>query len=464
MVRLFGHYVPRALVVFALIESLILLLAFYVSYFLRFPMQVENARVLLDLFPKAAIFMLIIAISLTATGMYQRHLRESLREQIARVGIGIFIGFILMSLFFYLIPDLHVGRGVLALGLGLSFAGMVVTRFIFDKALDRDLVTNHRVLVLGTGKHAALIDSVLRRKSDRRGFRVVDYVHMPATDRASGDESQPACNRLMAEVQQRNIDEIVVALDDDRGGLPVRALLDCKLSGVRVTRLDEFLERHAGKIMLPLVRPSSMVFTDGFRMNGVRSVSKRAFDLTVAITLLVLTSPILLLAMLAILFEDRKGGVWYRQTRVGEGSRAFTIYKLRSMRATSEQDGQARWAEVGDSRITRVGAFLRKYRIDELPQLINIIKGDMSVVGPRPERPEFVSELAKTIDYYQERHRVKPGLTGWAQICYPYGASYEDAVEKLQYDLYYVKHYSLIFDFLIILQTAQVVLWGRGAR
>jgi sugar transferase (PEP-CTERM system associated) len=237
------------------------------------------------------------------------------------------------------------------------------------------------------------------------------------------------------------------------------------MSGIEVIDLLSFFERETGQIRLDILQPSWLFLSDGFGVSAFRLVKKRLFDLTIVFLLLPIVIPIMLLSALAILLDNRgKGGILYRQIRVGKNGRLFEILKFRSMVVNAEEDGKARWASTNDGRITRVGSFMRKYRLDELPQFFNILKGEMSFVGPRPERPEFVNELAENIPYYNERHRVKPGLTGWAQIRYPYGASIEDGKNKFQYDLYYVKNYSNFFDAFVLLQTADAVLFGKGAR
>ena len=263
----------------------------------------------------------------------------------------------------------------------------------------------------------------------------------------------------------KGADEIVVAMDDRRGNLPIRELLDCKLRGIEVLDLQEFLERESGKIRIDLVRPGWLIFSPGFRVTRVRRFVKRLMDIAVASGILIFAIPVFILAALAIKIEEGLAApVLYRQTRVGFGERLFELLKFRSMRIDAEENGEAVWAQENDSRVTRVGRWLRKFRIDELPQLLNVLRGEMSIVGPRPERPEFVNDLTKSIPYYSKRHTVKPGLTGWAQLNYPYGASDEDTVAKLQYDLYYVKNQSLFLDLVVILQTIEVVILGKGAR
>ena len=267
---------------------------------------------------------------------------------------------------------------------------------------------------------------------------------------------------LLAYCRLQEIDEIVVALDDRRRNFPVHTLIEARLGGIEIIELVDFLERETGKVRLDVLNPSWIIFADGFRRNAWRRISGRTFDVVVSLLLLAVAWPVMLLAVLAIKLEEGPGApVLYRQVRVGLEGRRFNVLKFRSMRVDAER-GQAQWAAKEDPRVTRVGNFMRRTRVDELPQLLNVLVGDMSFVGPRPERPEFVEGLEQRIPYYRERHAVKPGITGWAQLCYPYGSSEEDAAEKLQFDLYYVKNHTLLFDLVIMLQTAEVVLWGKG--
>jgi len=270
---------------------------------------------------------------------------------------------------------------------------------------------------------------------------------------------------LLDLVRELGADEIVVAMGDRRRHFPIRDILDCKMAGIQVVDMVGFFERQTGRINIDALNPSSIVFADGIIQAVLKSYVHRAFDLIISFAVLVLTLPLMLLAALFIWLESGfRGPVLYRQTRVGRNGKLFRILKFRSMSIDAEQYGGARWAVPGDSRITVVGKLLRISRVDELPQIINVLKGDMSFVGPRPERPEFVDELVDEVPFYDLRHRVNPGITGWAQICYPYGASREDAKGKLEYDLYYIKNYSLFLDLTILIQTAQVILWGKGAR
>jgi sugar transferase (PEP-CTERM system associated) len=266
-------------------------------------------------------------------------------------------------------------------------------------------------------------------------------------------------------VRREQIDEVVVGVDERRGGLPIEELLECRERGITITDLTTFFERESGRLQLVLVDPSWLVFSGGFDATPLHRISKRCFDLAAATLILLLSWPFMLLVAMAIRLESGPGQpILYRQERVGERGEPFWLLKFRSMRTDAECDGVARWASRDDARVTHVGHIIRKLRLDELPQLWNVLKGEMSIVGPRPERPPFVTDLVARIRYYNLRHCLKPGITGWAQLLYPYGASEQEAAEKLKYDLFYVKNHNLLFDLLILIQTVEVVLFGRGAR
>jgi sugar transferase (PEP-CTERM system associated) len=254
-------------------------------------------------------------------------------------------------------------------------------------------------------------------------------------------------------------------MDDRRRSFPMMNLLECRLDGLEITDLVTFLERETGKVRLDVLNPSWMIFSEGFRQGRINSILERAFDLVASFVLLLLALPLMIVTAIAIKLEDGpRAAIFYRQTRVGQYGRPFRLMKFRSMREDAERDGKPQWAQKNDSRVTRVGSFIRMTRIDELPQILCVLRGDMSFVGPRPERPEFVAQLNERIPYYRERHSIKPGITGWAQLCYPYGSSEQDAAEKLQYDLFYVKNHSLLFYLAILVQTVEVIVWGKGAR
>ncbi len=339
-----------------------------------------------------------------------------------------------------------------------------VTRGTFSVTLGRGLL-KRRVLILGNGTQAARIARLVETGKNEY-FMPVLFIDMPgrgAYDRSDAlDWSAAEPDGLMDLSYRVGATEIIVAADDRRG-LPVRQLLHCKLAGIKVTDFLDFWERETRTVDLEALRPSWLFYSDGFRCGPVDEFLKRAFDIVVSSSLLIFTLP-LLAATACLIKLESAGPILYRQSRVGLRGRPFTILKFRSMQIDAETDGRPRWAAQGDPRVTRVGAVIRKLRIDELAQILNVLRGDMSLVGPRPERPYFVDELAKEIPYYAERHWVRPGITGWAQINFPYGASTEDARRKLTYDLYYVKNRSIFLDALILLQTARVIFWNQGAR
>ena len=449
-------------------EALLLVAAVFLAVYLRFfasdmPLQAYTTIWLQSL--RAGVFAVTLILGMTAMGLYQTHLRETLFGTLARQAIGFLIGTFGMLVVFYVVPQLEIGRGVLALALLFGFVFVAGLRVLSERMIDVEAL-KQRVLVLGSGERAGLIETRLRRQSDRRNFRLVGYV-------ACGNESPAVtADKLivpegpLAEWALLNrIDEIVFGPDDRRGGLPMQDLLQCKQFGIEVTDLVSFFEREAGKIKLGLTDPSWLVFSGGFDSSLGRKMSKRAMDVVASLAVLAVTWPMLVLVALAIRLESGRGQpILYRQERVGLMGSTFHLVKFRSMRTDAEKDGVARWAGRNDDRITRVGRIIRRTRLDELPQLWNILRGDMSIVGPRPERPEFVSSLDTEIRYYPLRHCVRPGLAGWAQLRYAYGATRQDAEEKLKYDLFYVKNHNMVFDLLILIQTFEVVVFGRGVR
>ena len=463
-IRLFGHYVYLAVALLFAAEAIVFFAAVYAAVLVRFHGSFGHIPEVPDLvgalWPRALLFSLVMLLSLLSFGLYSARQRARLVGLALRVMLAVLMGFAVASALFYLVPNLWIGRGVVGLAAVGAFLGMVVSRSIFARVVDEEIL-KRRVLVYGAGKSAAAIAGI-RRRSDRRGFHVVGYVPAPgelrevATGLLESEGLVHLCSRL-------DVGEVVVAMDDRRRGFPIAELLQCRLAGVDVTEQLTFLERETGRVRIDIMNPAWMIFGEGFRRDPIRLLTSRLLDLGAGLIVFTLASPVMLCAALAIKLEEGwRAPVLYRQRRVGLLGRPFELLKFRSMRVDAERDGQAQWASKNDPRVTRVGALMRKTRIDELPQLLNVLRGQMSLVGPRPERPEFVAELAERIPYYHERHSVKPGITGWAQLCYPYGSSERDALEKLQYDLYYVKNNTLLFDLTILLQTAEVVFLGKG--
>lgn len=463
-IQFFQHHIPTGFLILGLLELCVFMLAFYLGVELRFLGSGAEGKILLGpLAPKAFLFSVVMLSSLIAMGAYKRGATPTFVDMVVRVGSAMILGMLPLVFLYYFAPMFFLGRGALALAVLISFILIVCTRFAFDRVADQDRF-KPRVLVLGTGSRANLIRKA-SKDGELGGLNIVGYVQLNNENQTTGNSAFATGEKSLVDlVGEADIDQIVLAVDDRRKALPVQEILDCKMSGISVVDLLTFFERETGKVRLDIMNPSWLFLSEGFRLNALRRVSKRVFDIGCALLILPFALPLMALTGVAVFLESwGRGPIFYRQTRVGENGRLFQIVKFRSMRVDAEAGGP-RWASADDDRITRVGAFIRKTRLDELPQIYNVLKGEMSFVGPRPERPEFTRQLRNSIPYYTERHRVKPGLTGWAQIRYPYGASEEDAVNKLQYDLYYVKNYSIFMDLLILFQTAEVVLLRKGAH
>ena len=464
-IRLFSQYVHLQIAVLALLETTMFFAVLMAAAVVRFGFGVGAFELKEGpLWPRAVVFGAAMVASLMAFGLYSARQRARGGGIFVRVVAAVGGGAVLTMLCFYVIPALWLGRGVL----GYAAAGAVVavstSRFVFSHFVDESLF-KRRVLVYGAGKSALPI-ARLRRRSDQRGFVLMGFLL------AEGEATAVPSERLLessADIlglcRQHGVDEVVVAMDDRRRAFQIRELLECRLAGVDVTELLTFLERETGRVRIDVLNPSWLIFGAGFRRGTLRMFNVRLLDLAASSLVLLVGLPVMLATAAAIKLEDGwRAPVFYRQERVGLLGRTFRLLKFRSMRQDAEATGEARWAEKDDPRITRVGAIIRKLRVDELPQILNVLRGHMSFVGPRPERPQFVAELSERIPYYVERHCVKPGITGWAQLCYQYGSSEHDALEKLQYDLYYIKNNSFLFDLAILVQTAEVVFMGKGAR
>ena len=451
----------RAIRVLWVMELLLIVLAAMTAAALRFLGDPARGDALLAarLMPVAV----FITMAMAAFGLYQVHVRHNRVDFMLRLLLSFAFGGVGLMVLYYLVPQVYIGRGVLAMSLVLGFVGIVALRSISYRALGGEAF-KRRVLVYGAGRNADLINSSLRRSSDRQSFLVVGFVPVEDQQTYVPDCQQVHTDMGLSELANwLRIDEVVVAPDERRGGLPMDEMLDCAQRGITICDLSTFFEREAGMVKLSVADPSWLAFSGGFDHSMPRRLNKRFFDLLAASALLLVAWPFMLAVAACIAWESGTP-IFYRQTRVGESGRRFELVKFRSMRADAEGDGVARWASKEDDRSTRVGRFIRKTRLDELPQLFNVLRGEMSFVGPRPERPHFVDMLNQEVRYYNVRHCMKPGLTGWAQLRYPYGASVRDAEEKLTFDLFYVKNQGLVFDLMIMLQTVEVVLFRRGAR
>jgi len=462
VIRLFKHYVSYAVLLLGAIDFVLLMAAAEVGWTLRlWQLEGEFDPGRSERLPSMLAFAVTLQLSMIAVGVYGVEALRSVRFAIARLVVAVGLGILLLSLIFFILPPVSFWRSSLlyAMWLALLFTGAV-------RALLRDTLGGERfkrrLLVLGAGSRAKRIEALGRRPE--AGFTVVGFVGMNDGPVAVGAVNRADIASLPDHLLRLGATEVVLALEERRNALPLGDLLRIKTTGVDVHDFSSFLERETGRVDLDSLNPSWLIFSDGFSAGRrISSAGKRRFDILVSLVILGLTAPLVALAALAVKLES-KGPAFYRQRRVGLYGQLFDVIKIRSMRTDAEVGGKAVWAQKDDPRVTRIGRVIRKLRIDELPQAWSVLKGEMSFVGPRPERPQFVADLEARLPYYAERHVVKPGITGWAQINYPYGASIEDAREKLEYDLYYAKNYTPFLDLLILLQTARVVLWPEGAR
>jgi len=462
VIRLFKHYVPHTLLLLGLIDFVMLALASEAGWLLRLWQIGGDASPDLAHLPQSLTFAITLQLAMVGVGVYGAEALQSLRFTAARLCVSVSLGILLLSLLFFLVPPLAFWRSNLLYAMVFALGGLMVVRLLLAQKLGSD-VFKRRVLILGAGPRAARVEALAKR--DGAGFVIAGYVSMNDGPTAvPGAVNRGDIANLAAYVVAQGASEVVLALEERRNALPLQDLLRVKTTGVHVNDLSSFLERETGRVDLDSLNPSWLIFSDGFSAGRrVSSAGKRLFDLIASAALLVVGTPLILITALLVKLESR-GPAFFRQKRVGLYGQSFDIVKLRSMRQDAEVGGKAVWAQKDDPRITRVGSIIRKLRIDELPQAWSVLRGEMSFVGPRPERPQFVADLEARLPYYAERHMVKPGITGWAQINYPYGASIDDARQKLEYDLYYAKNYTPFLDIVILLQTIRVILWHEGAR
>jgi sugar transferase (PEP-CTERM system associated) len=451
-------------VAWVLVDLVALVLAFVVSVWLRHGPGLEAALAELGLLtPGAMVFVLGVMAGLLAMGKYRARQRPTRKEIVVRVLFGVALGGLADILFFYLVPDLALGRGLLFLALAMASVLLVVARLVMLRLIDENQI-KRRVLIIGTGAMADRLRLRLRRRADRRRFDIVGFVSTSSReDRAPVALSHGGVISLDEARSIKNVDEIVVALDDRRAQVPLDFLLYHKRKGTIVSEIVDFLERETERLDIDILAPSLLLYEASSQTGIAYRWFKRFLDFISSAAFLIFCAPVFAAMVVCIWMEDGFGApIFYRQKRVGMHGNSFDLLKFRSMTVDAESASGPRFASPNDSRVTRVGRFMRRFRIDELPQLVNVLRGEMSIVGPRPERPEFVEQLMQCTPLYFYRHGVRPGLAGWAQLNYPYGASIEDGRQKLAYDLYYIKNTNLIMDFLILMQTLEVVIWGRG--
>jgi len=470
-VKVFNNHIRMSFAILAIIESLMFFGSVYLAIALRFStFDFDSEQVIVSaghVYSKALVFAAVHMLGMTALGLYQVEQfrgRIGFMQTVSRFLVSLILVSIILMVLYYVIPYFRLGRGITAIAFLISLVSIITLRRLFFFIVGNDIFTS-KVLVFGVGRSAASLLARDEGELPTASFRIIGFISTPEQIRVVPEHLVIELgDSLLTQAKQLDATEIIIALDDRNENYPVQHMLDCKLEGIKVTEPVSFLEREQGKVNLAHLNPSWMVFSDGFRGSRIKTAMSRSFDVLASLLILVLTAPILLLVAFMIGLESGfREPVFYKQERVGKNGNCFKLLKFRSMRVDAEKNG-AQWAAQNDARVTPVGKIIRKLRIDELPQIINILKGDMRLVGPRPERPEFVDKLSRSIDYYSQRHSVKPGLAGWAQLKYPYGATEEDAYEKLQYDLYYIKNANPVMDFFILLQTLEVVIFGKGVR
>jgi sugar transferase (PEP-CTERM system associated) len=455
--QLFNRYVsPRGLTVFGC-EILLI----FGSVAIAARAHGAGADVGADLW-KIALVTGLCQICFYYNDLYDLTIVHSSRELLIRLLQAAGAASILIALLYLVIPSIAIGNGIFVSSLVIFLIAIIAWRMLFNRLAYASQL-EERVLIVGGGPTARMVARQIQAQHDF-GYRVVGFIH----DQDGGQGvlnpgTLGAAEDIPLIVRNYDVDRIVVGLTDRRGRLPISELLEAKLSGVHVEDATTMYERLTGKILVDDLKPSWLIFSDGFVISRWTRFVKRLIDVVLATIGVIGSAPLALATAVAVKL-DSEGPVLYGQERVGEGGRTFTVWKFRSMRTDAERGGRPVWATDQDDRITRVGRFIRKTRLDELPQFWNVLRGDMSFVGPRPERPFFVEQLAKEIPFYQQRHAVKPGLTGWAQVKYQYGSSVEDAMEKLRYDLYYIKHLSVSLDVSIVFDTVKVILFGKGAK
>lgn len=462
MFRLFKHYIPHGVLLLALLDFIALIVAGELGWIVR----AQQIGMAIDPITARTVpllsFTLSLQLAMIAVGVYSGEALRSMRFATARLLTAVSLGVIFLSIMNFVLPGFTLWRSNSLYAMGFAIAALLVVRLLLGRLLGGEAF-RRRILILGAGKRADRIRQLAKKRDS--GFSVVGYVAMNDTEHTIGEAiRRDQIENLSEHVVRLGAHEVVLAIEERRNALPLNDLLRIKTTGVHVNEMSSFLERETGRVDLATVNPSWLIFSDGFSAGQrLSKAAKRVFDIIVSLAVLALTFPLIII--FAILVKlDSPGPAFYRQKRVGLYGQDYDVFKIRSMRQDAEVGGEAIWAAEKDPRITTIGKIIRKLRIDELPQLWCVLKGEMSFVGPRPERPQFVAELEEKIPYYAERHMVKPGLTGWAQINYPYGASIDDARHKLEYDLYYAKNYTPFLDLLIILQTLRVLLWPDGAR
>ena len=463
ILRVFNKYIPVHKLIFFFLETMFFLGIVILGAYLRFSGDISIFATYQNLLPKAFLIVATVQLCLYYFDLYDFKTFRSNLELAIRLLQSLGISSIILAFLYYLFPVLIIGRGIFLISVSFVAATIISWRMSYNHFV-KTRQLDQKIMILGSGPLAKNIAREILEREDI-GFKIIGFI----TDNPKrigeklvnpsivGDQS-----KIVDIATRERVARIIVALDERRGKFPEAELLECKLRGIAIEEGVEFYEHLTGKLQVESLRPSFLIFSDGFKKPKLTMWTKRMIGFSFSLVGLILLSPLILVISILIKIDSR-GPVFYKQDRTGEHRKVFRLIKFRSMVENAETNGPV-WAEKNDSRVTRVGKWMRKWRLDEIPQMFNVLKGDMSFVGPRPERPFFVEQLRKEIPFYDQRFYVKPGITGWAQIKYRYGASKDDALEKLKYDLYYIKNFSSLFDMIIIFETVKVVLFGKGAR
>ena len=463
ILRIFNKYIPVHRLIFFFLETVFFLGMVILGTYLRFLSDLSIFTTYENLFPKALLIVVTIQLCLYYFDLYDFKTFRSNLELAIRLLESLGVSSIILAFLYYLFPMFIIGRGIFLISLIFVGAAIISWRMSYNYFL-KTRHLDQKIMIIGSGLLAKNIAREILGKDDI-GFKIIGFItnnperigEKLLNPSIVGDQSQ-----IVDIATREKVARIIVALDERRGRFPEAELLECKMKGIAIEEGIEFYEHLTGKLQVESLRPSSLIFSDGFRKPKLTMWMKRFIGFNFSLIGLILLSPLILIISILIKIDSR-GPVFYRQERAGEKGKIFKLLKFRSMFENAETNGPV-WAEQDDNRVTRIGRWMRKWRFDEIPQMLNVLKGDMSFVGPRPERSFFVEQLRKEIPFYDQRFYVKPGITGWAQIKYRYGASKDDSLEKLKYDLYYIKNLSSLFDMIIIFETVKVVLFGKGAR
>lgn len=462
MLRIFKKYYPIRNAIFVIGEGLFIFLA--VLFSCRIMIEGQGFLFKIDVISKALLITAICQACLYYNDLYDLKVTDTLLELGIRLLQALGVAAILLAILYFLFPNFIIGEGIFIISIAFIIVLIVSWRIFYTRVLSLGLF-NQKIIILGSSDTAVEITKEIVEKKDS-GYEIASVI-------SKSEWSDRLCNSGVGLICQNSYDnicdiaehlsvrKIVVALKEKRGALPIKELLKCRVKGIDILDGNTFYEMLTGKLIVEQINPSWLIFSQGFQKSRIKKFFKRIIDLVISLSLLILLAPLIIVVSIIIKI-DSKGPVIFSQERIGENRKPYMVHKFRSMRSDAEKSTGPVWAKENDDRITHIGGIMRKTRIDEIPQLWNVLKGEMSFVGPRPEREHFVRKLEEIIPYYGERFSVKPGLTGWAQVSYGYGASVADAIEKLNYDLFYIKNMSILMDIMIVARTIKTVLFRKG--